>query len=310
MVVLSVMESMLRTRPSFRDPLPSPPQHNNLYNTTGQKGSNLTNGNIDTTDNNLSWKVQMYMKTTPKPALAFIGFITNAFFGLELFIHFLSCPQKKYFLKRYSNLIDIFVVFITILYYVVIALSRQFMMDKHFRYLFILSNILMMFKMLRFFRLAKMYSELQVLLLAIRASMKELILLLVTFSIFMILFGNLIYYTELTESETFPDIFVGVWWAVVTMTTVGYGDTVPKSPAGYVTGAITSMSGLLIIAMPVAIIARNFDDYYNVYNDKMSKTKMAIVSKRNSVFPDTKSVTIQDLIKQDVEREKKLSVNQ
>lgn len=126
----------------------------------------------------------------------------------------------------------------------------------------------------------------------------------------MILFGNLIYYTELIESETFPDIFVGVWWAVVTMTTVGYGDTVPKSPAGYVTGAITSMSGLLIIAMPVAIIARNFDDYYNVYNDKMSKTKMAIVSKRNSVFPDTHSVTIQDLIKQDVEREKKLSVNQ
>lgn len=310
MVVLSVTELMLRTRPSFRDTLPSPPEHNNLYNTTDQKGSNLTNVNIDTTDNDLSWKVQMYMKTTPKPALAYIGSITNAFFGLELFIHFSSCPQKKCFFKRYNNLIDIFVAFISILHYVVIGLSRTFMMDKHFRYLFIISNVLMMFKMLRFFRLATMYSEFQVLLLAIRASINELILLLVTFSIFMIMFGNLIYYTELTESETFPDIFVGVWWAVVTMTTVGYGDTVPKSPAGYITGAITSMSGLLIIAMPVAIIARNFDDYYSVYNNKMSKKEMVMLSKRNSVFPDTNSVTLQDLIKQNVETEKKLNVNQ
>jgi hypothetical protein len=40
------------------------------------------------------------------------------------------------------------------------------------------------------------------------------------------------YYAEIRESETFPNMLVGMWWAVVTMTTVGYGDMYPMGTLG------------------------------------------------------------------------------
>jgi voltage-gated potassium channel Kch len=204
-------------------------------------------------------------------------------------------------MKDNNNKIDVFVFIFTVEFYIVIALAKELMIYESYRLFFILSNVTVMFKLLRFFRLTKVYTELQILLLAISASTKELILLLVTFGIFAIVFGNLIYYTELTEPDTFHDIFIGIWWAVVTMTTVGYGDVVPKSPAGYITGVITSMSGLLIIAMPVAIIARNFDGYYNVHYDRILKRQTNSNINRHKVFHDVKTLPVGDIFEQDID---------
>jgi voltage-gated potassium channel len=85
------------------------------------------------------------------------------------------------------------------------------------------------------------------------------------------------------------------------MTTVGYGDVVPKSPSGYITGVITSMSGLLIIAMPVAIIARNFDGYYNVHYDRILKRQTNSNINRHKVFHDVKTLPVGDIFEQDID---------
>lgn len=57
-----------------------------------------------------------------------------------------------------------------------------------------------------------------------------------------------------------------MWWAIITMTTVGYGDIHPSSVAGYIVGVFCALSGLLLLAMPVAIIASNFSEYYSQNN--------------------------------------------
>ncbi|XP_071177724.1 potassium voltage-gated channel protein Shaw-like [Mytilus edulis] len=91
-----------------------------------------------------------------------------------------------------------------------------------------------------------------------------------------------------TKSETFPDSFIGIWWSIITMTTVGYGDYVPKSSTGYFAGVITATSGVLIITMPIAIIAGKFDGYYTAYNTNKTKTMMRKLQKqaqKNSVAP-------------------------
>lgn len=312
MVLLSVMATCLVTDSSFRENVVGLQQLNSTsnitYNSTNQqqypKKSHIEPTKQDERtikEEQLSWKIRQFIRTKPTTAMRFLDFITNSFFALELILHFMFCPHKKRFMKDNNNKIDVFVFIFTVEFYIVIALAKELMIYESYRLFFILSSVTVMFKLLRFFRLTKVYTELQILLLAISASIKELILLFVTFGIFAIVFGNLIYYTELTEPDTFHDIFIGIWWAVVTMTTVGYGDVVPKSPAGYVTGVITSMSGLLIIAMPVAIIARNFDGYYNAHYDRILKRQTKSNINSYKVLHDVKTLPVNDIFEQNID---------
>lgn len=74
------------------------------------------------------------------------------------------------------------------------------------------------------------------------------------------MFASLIHYVE---PENFPNIPIGVWWALVTMTTVGYGDKYPISYLGFVMGSFCVICGVLVIAFTVPIVVNNFTLYYS-----------------------------------------------
>lgn len=67
----------------------------------------------------------------------------------------------------------------------------------------------------------------------------------------------------------FPSILEAFWWAIVTMTTVGFGEIAPKTTQGKIVGTVTMLSGILLIALPVAIVGRKFQE---VYDDSIAKT--------------------------------------
>jgi len=76
------------------------------------------------------------------------------------------------------------------------------------------------------------------------------------------------YFENPTNSENFPDIFQSLWWAVVTLTTVGYGDISPVTHGGQIFAGIIIMIGLGIFAVPTGLIAGAFSDIFKKNKDK------------------------------------------
>ena len=114
------------------------------------------------------------------------------------------------------------------------------------------------------FKFVRHHTGLRVLFLAVKASMNELILLLMIIAIGTIVFATLIYYAEFNaEKNTFSSIPIGFWWSIVTMTTVGYGDTVPTSALGYIVGSGCAICGMLATGLPIPVIANNFNKLYS-----------------------------------------------
>jgi hypothetical protein len=70
---------------------------------------------------------------------------------------------------------------------------------------------------------------------------------------------------EFGAALDFPSIVAASWWAIVTMTTVGYGDVVPRTGLGRVVGAIAMLSGILLIALPVSVIGARFTEAYEEF---------------------------------------------
>ena len=110
-------------------------------------------------------------------------------------------------------------------------------------------------RLLRVFRILKMtpyLSQANFLLVALRGSRQKIIVFLLTVSTLVVIFGTLMYVIEGPENG-FTSIPTGVYWAVVTLTTVGYGDLVPHTGLGKAMATLIMVTGYSIIAVPTGI---------------------------------------------------------
>lgn len=111
-------------------------------------------------------------------------------------------------------------------------------------------------RLLRIFRvlkLARLAGEANVLTIALRASLDKVVVFLGSVLVLVLILGSTMYLIE-GEAHGFSSIPRAVYWAIVTMTTVGYGDIVPKTPLGQALSAAVMILGYAIIAVPTGII--------------------------------------------------------
>lgn len=108
-------------------------------------------------------------------------------------------------------------------------------------------------RLFRIFKLIRYMREARVLLAALQASRPKIIVFLVTLSGIVISMGALIYLVE-GEENGFTSVPKGIYWAVITLTTVGYGDLAPSTVLGRTIATLVMIMGYSIIAVPTGIV--------------------------------------------------------
>ncbi|XP_053970456.1 potassium voltage-gated channel protein Shaker isoform X4 [Hylaeus volcanicus] len=202
-------------------------------------------------------------------------------FTFELSVRFLACPNKLNFFRDVMNFIDIIAI---IPYFITLGtvmaengedfdlpkapVSPQDKSTNQAMSLAIL-RVIRLVRVFRIFKLSRHSKGLQILGRTLKASMRELGLLIFFLFIGVVLFSSAVYFAEAGSENSFfksiPDAF---WWAVVTMTTVGYGDMTPVGVWGKIVGSLCAIAGVLTIALPVPVIVSNFNYFYHRETDQ------------------------------------------
>ncbi|OQV24014.1 Potassium voltage-gated channel protein Shaker [Hypsibius exemplaris] len=217
-------------------------------------------------NNTLTVNVDTYGDHTADNPFFVIETFCTTWFTIDLVVRFLASPIKRQFFLQLMNIIDV----LSILPYFV-DLSLSFTEGDHTnplgptKLLFLTTlRILRVIKIFRVFKLGRYSNGLQILALTMKAARYEVMLMLVVVAIGIVVFSAAVYYAELgngTETE-FDSIPAGFWWAIITWTTVGYGDIVPKSIAGKIIGGFCALCGILGLSFMVPVIVAHFEHFF------------------------------------------------
>ncbi|CAH8444289.1 unnamed protein product [Schistosoma curassoni] len=192
-------------------------------------------------------------------------------FTIEYLARLYAAPAKCKFIRSVMSIIDIAAVFP---YYVGLFMSN----NKEFSGAF---TTLRVFRVCRIFKFSRHSKGLRILGCTLRCCASELGFLLFTITMGVIIFSTIIFYAEKSEISQFSSIPAAFWYTIVTMTTLGYGDIVPTTIIGKIVGGICSLSGVLVIALPVPVIVSHFARIYqqNQRTDKREAQKKARLSR-------------------------------
>ncbi len=113
---------------------------------------------------------------------------------------------------------------------------------------------LRLLRLFRILKIARFSTEAEILLQAVRASRPKITVFVGTVMMVVIIMGTVMHLIEGPE-HGFPDIPAGIYWAVVTLTTVGYGDLVPHTMLGRMVSSLIMVLGYGLIAVPTGIVS-------------------------------------------------------
>lgn len=245
-ILISIVIFCLETLPEFRDEkdYPASPSQD-VFEATNNSTSGTASGASSFSD-------PFFVVET----------LCIIWFSFELLVRFFACPSKATFSRNIMNLIDIVAI---IPYFITLGteLAERQGNGQQAMSLAIL-RVIRLVRVFRIFKLSRHSKGLQILGQTLKASMRELGLLIFFLFIGVILFSSAVYFAEADDpSSGFNSIPDAFWWAVVTMTTVGYGDMHPVTIGGKIVGSLCAIAGVLTIALPVPVIVSNFNYFYH-----------------------------------------------
>ena len=187
---------------------------------------------------------------TYKLVLEILEYLLTVFFTVEYIARLYCSPRPRDYMLSFFGVIDLLATMPPYLSYF-LPNARYMLMFRTFRFI-------------RIFRILKLFSlinEGYILMYSLRKSLNKIAVYFLFVLILVTCLGTLMYMVESGRNDTqFTDLATSVYWAIVTMTTVGYGDITPVTPIGRLLSAFVMLLGYTIIAVPTGIVTATIID--------------------------------------------------
>ena len=184
--------------------------------------------------------------------LVILEWVFTIFFTIEYSLR-LWCVQKPLkYATSFFGVIDLLAIIPTYLSLIVLG--------SHY---FIVIRAMRLLRVFRIFKLAHFLNESTTIVRALKASQAKITVFLVFVTLMVTILGSLMYLIEGGADSGFSSIPRSVYWAIVTLTTVGYGDIAPITALGQFVASIIMIMGYAIIAVPTGIVTAEFANMKN-----------------------------------------------
>lgn len=171
-----------------------------------------------------------------------LEWIISLFFSAEYLMRVTVIKNKKNYIFSFFGIIDFLAL-------VPFYLSFFFPITKYF----LIFRMLRMLRIFRIFNLLDFMNDGYLIIRALKGSSRKIYIFLLFLIIFSVIVGSLMFMVE-GGRQGFETIPQSIYWAVVTVTTVGYGDVSPITPMGKFFAVILMLAGYSIIAVPTGIV--------------------------------------------------------
>ncbi|BEV70580.1 MULTISPECIES: ion transporter [unclassified Paludibacterium] len=164
-------------------------------------------------------------------------------FTIEYLLRLLCAPRPARYARSFFGIVDLLAILPQ--YIALFVPESRFLSSV---------RILRLLRMFRVFKLTRYLGVAQQLRDALQASRRKITVFLVVVMMMVMVLGSLMYVIE-GEENGFTSIPVSIYWAIVTLTTVGFGDITPKTPLGQSLASLVMILGYGIIAVPTGIVS-------------------------------------------------------
>ena len=175
-----------------------------------------------------------------------IEWIFTILFTIEYILRIYSTKNKKRYIFSFMGIVDLLAIVPTYLMFIYPPI--RYLLDI---------RIIRLIRIFRVFRLSNYLKGAYTMQIALRSSRPKIIVFLLSIGITVVLLGTLMYIIE-GQNSGFENIGTSIYWAVVTLTTVGYGDVVPITGVGKLIASFIMILGYAIIAVPTGIVSAEF----------------------------------------------------
>lgn len=216
----------------------------------------------------LSNVVLLVLESVESIAIAFdklfraLDYFFMVVFTLEYVLRLYCVRRAKKYARSFYGIIDLLAILPSYLEFL-LPNSHMLMIIRSFRLL----------RIFRIFRMVRFLDESRYMIFALLRSFNKIMVFLMFIVLLTVFLGSLMYVLEYDHNPGFHSIPQSIYWAIVTITTVGYGDVAPVTPVGKIIASFIMILGYAIIAVPTGIMSASIvSKYRDMDNDDRTCT--------------------------------------